>query len=80
MIFKVIVHAFGNPTLREVDVPWHMIVGAEMTDALDAIFHYGQNDFQPKKCPSVSVGDFILVFDDVYEVKDFGFTKLERVA
>ena len=80
MIFKVIIRSWSEATVlsivREVEVPsWR-----NTPDALDAIFHYGQNDFQPKKCPSVSVGDFILFFDDVYEVKDFGFTKLERVA
>jgi hypothetical protein len=82
MTFQVIVHAFGAPVIREVEVPVGVYSGDGLfavRDLLDLIFQYGQNDFQSRKCPSVSVGDFIIVKDEVYEVADFGFNKLNKV-
>lgn len=78
MIFKVIVQTLDKPVVREVEVPSGMV--GDTQETLDAIFQYGQNDFQSRKCPSVSVGDFIIFFDDVYVVEDFGFKKLEKVG
>lgn len=84
MTFKVLVHAFGNPRWREVVVPVGVYSdnGKILTkDLLDLIFQYGQNDFQSKNCPSVSVGDFIFIdFNEAYVayvVENFGFSKIE---
>ena len=80
-LFSVIVHAFGTPRLRRVFIPGKLDK-FDVNEVLEMIFKFGQNDFQPVKgCPSVSVGDFILLpNDDVYVVKDFGFEKLERLV
>jgi hypothetical protein len=84
MVFQVIVRAFGDACLREVWVP----AGVYSEDGgktipvrtlLDLIFQYGQNEFSMRDCPSVSVGDLILLKDDVYEVQNFGFKQLEKV-
>jgi hypothetical protein len=52
---------------------------------LDLIFKYGQNDFQPRDCRSVSVGDIILVKLNkkdcplrFYKVQSSGFLLLRR--
>ena len=79
MVFKVIVHAFGTPRLRYVSVPSDELVNKSVPEILELVFHYGQNDFQPMQCPSVSVRDFVLYEDGVYVVSDFGFKELEKV-
>lgn len=62
MIVRVRMLAFeellpdGAPVIREVDVPDAEITGSVLLD-LDAVYYYGQNDFQPRECCSVSVGD-----------------------
>lgn len=79
MIYKVQMLAFmdpdanGQPLIREVNVP-----DAEVTDnlseLLERIFYYGQNDFQPvaDRC-SVSVGDVAEVNDKLFIVKAIGW-------
>ena len=79
MTFSVIVHAFGTPQLRRVTIPGKP-GQYNINEILDLIFRYGQNEFQERDCPSVSVGDFILLTNDEYRVAEVGFTKLlERV-
>lgn len=57
--FKVRMLAFGKPgEVREVDVPDDGKC-RHVDDHLNLVYHYGQNDFQPKQHPSVSVGDVI---------------------
>lgn len=47
---------------------------------LDAAFYYGQNDFQPRPFPSVSVGDVIELPDgSLHRVEGCGFTKIEAL-
>lgn len=58
MIFEVEMLAFGKPgEVRKVNVPDDLLKGTD--EDLETIFHYGQNDFQPKPHPSVSAGDVI---------------------
>ncbi len=59
---------------RLVDIPdesnWETL---SIDEKLNFVFEYGQNDFQPKQCRSVSVGDVIQLGDDWYIVAPFGF-------
>jgi hypothetical protein len=78
--FKVHLVSFRRPgekvDVRPVDVPYEELLAALKSNpesALDLIFRYGQNDFQPKPFRSVSVGDIIEFFDDYYEVDVVGF-------
>lgn len=59
MIVKVYMTAFGDGKVREVDVPDDRAAGAPEDEILELAFHYGQNDFQPRPFPSVSVGDVV---------------------
>ena len=73
MTVQVEMHAFGrhhtpdgSVPLRDVEIP-DMVAFREMQGEgwedrlLGATFHYGQNDFQPRRMPSVSVGDIIVL-------------------
>lgn len=44
---------------------------------LDLAFQYGQNDLQPQRCPSVSVGDVIRWAGHRYRVASVGFERIE---
>jgi hypothetical protein len=66
MIFEVEMHAFAKGKIRLVDVPdaaiqqWRSLPTETRTQKyLGFIFEYGQEDFQPRGLPSVSVGDVI---------------------
>lgn len=78
MKFKVHMLAFCDKgTVREVEVPDQEIPSNDTYRLLDLIFYYGQNDFQPKPFPSVSVGDIIelnIPFTKYFEVKSVGFS------
>ena len=51
--------------------------GLEGEDLLDAVFKFGQNDFQPKPYPSVSVRDLILLPNGEWHIVDpIGFRQL----
>jgi len=69
--------------IRTVDVPANKIPPnrestPELIEAIcDLVFHYGQNDFQPRPFPSVSVGDVIRIGEARYRVEPVGF---ERIA
>ena len=77
MIVKVHMLAFGSCQIREVDIPdneWQECTTTE--HKLDAVFHWGQNDFQPKPCPSVSVGDVIELDGRYHMVEIIGFNRI----
>ena len=74
--FKVHMHAFANGKIREVDVPEENIT-SEQNHNLSMIYHYGQNDFQPKQLPSVSVGDIIEYEGKYFAVVIVGFKEVE---
>lgn len=74
MIFKVEMLAFGDGQIREVGVLHPTLDDRE--NLLDQIYYFGQNDFQPKRCPSVSVGDIIHLDNEKHIVASLGFRKL----
>lgn len=76
--FKVRMMAFGKPDeVRTVDVPNDRLAGAKSDDhKLGLIFELGQNDFQPKQHPSVSVGDVIELGDKLIMVLPVGFKEI----
>jgi len=73
MDFQVEMLAFGEPDeIRIVNIP------NNVEPSLENIFYYGQNDFQPKAHPSVSVGDVINYQNEKYLVAGIGFKKLNQ--
>ena len=73
--FKVTQFRFNDGKTRIVEVPTSY--PSETTEViLNSVFHFGQNDFQPKDSPSVSVGDVIEVGNEKHIVKNFGFEKI----
>ena len=88
MKFRVEMLAFedarGSAGFREVEVPDTEATAAreEGVDALlERIFYWGQNDFQPKAFPSVSVGDVVYLTTvgggtRYFLVSGVGFTEL----
>ena len=82
------VHMVANDhgeSIRMVRIPadTHMIpvvpVLPGRNDVLDAVFMYGQNDFQPIEMTcSVSVGDVIELDGDLFIVMDMGFKEMTR--
>lgn len=75
LVFEVEMHAFGNGAIREVDVPIQALADCG-GHVLDLIFRLGQNDFQPKPYPSVSVGDVIRLGTWRYRVEPVGFSEV----
>jgi hypothetical protein len=71
-----------NQQIRVVEIPADKIPpnAAPTPELLDTVlglvFHYGQNDFQPRPCPSVSVGDVIRFGERRYRVDPVGFTRV----
>ena len=59
--FNVLMLAFYTETdvIREVEIPDDVLAGMIPECLLNTIFEFGQNDFHPKKCSSVSGGDVI---------------------
>ena len=80
MKFKV--HMLANEPayrVREVDLPGitEDILSTYKEDTLlNEIYVYGQNDFQPQQCCSVSVGDIIELGDKMFLVASIGFQQL----
>jgi len=63
-------------TIREVDVPEAELDG-ELLNDLGRIWHWGQNDFQPKENYSLSVGDVIRYEGERYLICSMGFRRLD---
>lgn len=75
MKFNVHMLAFNDKgTIREVDIPDGDYDSKD--DILDAVFKYGQNDFQPQKITSVSVGDVVKYTGEFWLVAAVGFKQL----
>ncbi len=76
--------ARGTAGFREVDVPdeeFSSIASKSVNELLERIFYWGQNDFQPKPFPSVSVGDVVHLttvggHTRYFLVSGVGFTEL----
>lgn len=78
---KVNVHmlAYAEPyVIREVLIPDDH--DRETADGiLDAVYYFGQNDFQQRLCPSVSMGDVIELPDgSLHIVRACGFGPMSR--
>lgn len=76
MLVYVKMNAFGGGALRPVEVPddiWNATAG--LSERLEAVFEYGQNEFQPRPFPSVSVGDVIL-YEGQHRVANCGFEEV----
>lgn len=66
--------------LRIVNVPFDEVDTTKgIHHLLELVFKYGQNDFQPKNSPSVSVGDIAVVNDKYYLCEPFDWTEIEPV-
>lgn len=50
----------------------------ELSSLLELVFKYGQNDFQPKQFPSVSVGDVAEINGRYFMVIGTGWKKLTK--
>jgi hypothetical protein len=70
--YQVRMTAYDSPRIRTVHIPDDELTGATEHD-LELIFRYGQNDFQPQNCYSVSVGDVVELGDQLYMVKAMGY-------
>jgi flagellar motor switch protein FliM len=75
MVFEVEMWAFMNGQIREVHIDDERLEGKTKDQVLELVFHFGQNDVQPKDMCSVSVGDVIRLDGVCHEVKMFGFEK-----
>ena len=78
MKYNVELHAFRDGEIRTVDVPLdrEMSVNSDF-EMLELIFLYGQNEVQPQRLPSVSIGDVIyLKHDRKFKVDFFGFEEI----
>ena len=73
--FEVEMAAFDKGNIRIVQVPEKEVTGVTDRD-LERIYHWGQNDFQPKMSPSVSVGDVIRYEKKRYIVSTVGFSEI----
>jgi hypothetical protein len=74
--YEVEMLAFGGGAIREVELPSTTKWDSD-PELLNAIFMYGQNDFQPRPFPSVSVGDVIRLPNAKYRVESFGFNRVD---
>lgn len=50
----------------------------ELNSLLELVFKFGQNDFQPKPTPSVSVGDVAEINGRYWMVMSFGWKELTK--
>jgi hypothetical protein len=87
MIIPVHMFAFmiDRNTIREVAIPVYgellEIIDRDkeaLDEILDNVFKYGQNDFQAKDAPSVSVGDVIQLKDRYFMVMGIGFKEISK--
>lgn len=72
--FKEEGHDFG---IRNVEVPDYEAVRLPEEKLLEVVMRYGQNDFQPQKIPSVSVGDVVRIDGRRFLVVTFGFKEIK---
>jgi hypothetical protein len=62
---------------REVTIPDGQVT-EPVKALLDQVFYWGQNDFQPQPCYSVSVGDVIHLPSGKWLVQSVGFLELSE--
>jgi hypothetical protein len=76
VVVEVELIAFGGGRLRQVEVPAAELAGCSIEEQLERVFYYGQNDFQPRPMPSVSVGDVVRLGGKRWRVASFGFDEV----
>lgn len=52
--------------------------GKELESVLELVFKWGQNDFQPRQCPSVSVGDVAQLGHRYFMVMPVGWGEISK--
>ncbi len=75
MIVEVEMRAFGKGQIRKVTIPSEESEGTD-SELLERVFHYGQNDFQPQRIPSVSVGDVVRLRGKRWYTDNIGFKEV----
>jgi hypothetical protein len=77
MQIEVEMRAFWDGKTSIVDVPdaeWTAL--PDNRAKLEQIFYYGQNDFQPKAAPSVSVGDVVRLNGKLFRCENVGWAEI----
>jgi hypothetical protein len=75
---EVEMHAYMGGVIRTVEIPTRELPdGAGLIEVLELAFKYGQNDFQPKRFTSVSVGDVIRWHGRRFLVAGMGFEEIK---
>jgi hypothetical protein len=70
---------WGNGAVRQVDIPdEELAVLNTPGEALEKIFYYGQNDFQPQNLPSVSTGDVAEWDGKLFKCLPVGWKEISR--
>jgi len=64
--------------IREVDIPDDEYDESGHMEILELVFKYGQNDFQPRQCPSVSVGDVAQIDGKYYVCSGVGWRSVTK--
>lgn len=82
MIVKVHMLAFHDKDkIREVEISDGFELSSKVMEALEEVFKMGQNEFQQRPCPSVSMGD-VIEFEvgghKYWQVKASGFRALSQ--
>lgn len=80
MIAKVLLLAFKTNKVRLVYIPDEEAKDRDLRGLAELAFHYGQNDFQPMKVRSVSVGDIVEVRGRFFRCENIGWTLLDEVT
>ena len=78
----------GEPvTIRAIDIPGEEIpsrVGdwtvADIEAILERAFHWGQNDFQPRRAPSLSPGDVVEIGHPIAGDEDVTYWRVEGIG
>ncbi len=77
MIYKALLIGLPSKELvRNIDVPDSFVNSSTEPQLLEKIFELGQNDFQPQKVRSLSVGDVVVINENLYKCEDVGWTLL----
>ena len=69
---------FCQGTIRVVRVPKGEIGNRNYVEDLNAIWRWGQNDSQPQKLPSISMGDVIRFRGERWLIMAAGFRRLKE--
>ena len=80
MIIPVHMLAFSEERgkVRNVEIPDEEGKYVRIGELLELVFKYGQNDFQPQRMPSVSVGDVAEIDGEYYMVMGAGWKQLTK--